>query len=78
MSAREPREAKTTAAAARRVDASAAAGGDGDEVGDKITFDEMRQGYEAQIGSMSTLVVQQNIMISKLQKELTQKREPSV
>lgn len=43
----------------------------------QISFEEMQAGYEAQIGAMSTMIVQQNIMLEKLKRELTKKRTRS-
>lgn len=74
MVAREPSEAKKSAAAAKRADAAAIAAAP-ESNGMGITFEEMQTGYEQQIGGMSSIIVQQNIIIGRLQAELTQKKE---
>lgn len=45
--------------------------------GMEISFSEMQAGYEAQIGAMSSQLIQQGIIIEKLRTELTAKREPT-
>lgn len=75
MSAREPSEAKRTQAAAKQATATAEAAVETPEQGDiGVTFEEMQAGYEGQIASLVTQIIQQNIIIKKLQTELTEKR----
>lgn len=75
MSAREPSEAKRTQAAAKQATATAEAAVETSEQENLgVTFEEMQAGYEGQIASLVTQIIQQNIIIKKLQAELTEKR----
>lgn len=75
MSAREPSEAKRTQAAAKQTTATAEAAVETSEQENLgVTFEEMQAGYEGQIASLVTQIIQQNIIIKKLQTELTEKR----
>lgn len=64
MPPREPREAKAPKAQTPEEP----------QEGVGITYDEMVSAYESQIGSMATQIIQKDLIIQKLQDELTKKR----